>query len=132
MTRLNRGANTMSEAFPIIIHHNPDCGTSRNVLAAVQTAGFKPRVVEYLKTGWDRAELERLVEAMGLPARELLRPRETRATVPELLEPGASDDAVLDAMVAHPGLANRPIVETPPGVRLCRPADRVRELLPSV
>ncbi|WP_127088912.1 arsenate reductase (glutaredoxin) [Aquabacter cavernae] len=116
-------------AFPITIYHNPKCGTSRNTLAMIEAAGYAPTVVEYLKTGWTRPLLEHLVGAMGGTARDILREKGTPAAELGLLEPGVSDDALLDAMVAHPILVNRPIVETPLGVRLCRPSERVLDLL---
>lgn len=115
--------------FPITIHHNPKCGTSRNALAMIEAAGYAPTVVEYLKTGWTRPQLERLAAAAGGGVRGLLREKGTPAAELGLLDPGVSDDAILDAMVAHPILVNRPIVETPLGVRLCRPSEEVLGLL---
>jgi arsenate reductase len=119
----------MASDFPVTIHHNPNCGTSRNTLQLLRDGGHEPRVVEYLKTGWSRAELERLLARAGLKPRDVLRSRGTPAEELGLLKEGVSDDAVLAAMTEHPVLVERPIVETPKGVRLCRPADKVREIL---
>ncbi len=118
----------MSE-FPITIFHNPACGTSRNTLAMIQAAGYAPQVIEYLKTGWTKAQLQDLLAAMGARPRDILREKGTPAAELGLLDPGATGDAILDAMVEHPILVNRPIVVTPKGVRLCRPSDVVFELL---
>ena len=115
--------------FPVTVFHNPACGTSRNVLAMVEAAGCRPEVVEYLKTGWDAAQLRGLFEAAGLTPREALREKEALATDPALLAPGASDEAILAAMAEHPILVQRPIVRTPKGAALCRPAERVLDLL---
>jgi arsenate reductase len=111
----------------ITIYHNPACGTSRKVLAALREAGHAPHVVEYLKAGWTRPQLQRLLGTMGATPRDILRAKEA----PDLPE-DASDDAILDAMVAKPVLVNRPIVITPRGTRLCRPAEQVTGLLESV
>jgi arsenate reductase len=119
----------MSEEFPVIIYHNPDCGTSRNVLAMIRAAGYEPTVVEYLKTGWTRAQLLDFLNCMGAHARGLLREKGTPAAELGLLAPNATDDQILDAMVAHPILVNRPIVITPRGIKLCRPSEVVLELL---
>lgn len=119
----------MTDAFPITIFHNPDCGTSRNALAMIRAAGYAPTVVEYLKAGWTRPQLERLLAALGLGARDLLRTKGTPAAELGLLAPGVSDAAILDAMVAHPILVNRPIVVTPRGARLARPSEAVLDLL---
>lgn len=118
----------MSDVFPITIYHNPNCGTSRNTLAAIREAGYAPTVVEYLKAGWDRATLKRFLQHM--PMSDLMRVRGTPAEELGLTAPGVSEDAILDAMIAHPILVNRPIVETPLGVKLCRPVEVVRSLLP--
>ena len=115
--------------FPVTIHHNPNCGTSRNVLAAIREAGHEPRVVEYLKTGWTRPALETLLARMGARPRDILRLRGTPAEELGLADPAVGDDRILEAMVAHPILVERPIVETPLGVALCRPADKVAALL---
>ena len=118
----------MSE-FPITIFHNPACGTSRNTVAMVQAAGYAPEVVEYLKTGWTKAQLQGLLAAMGARPRDILREKGTPAAELGLLDPGATDDAILDAMVEHPVLVNRPIVVTPKGVKLSRPSEVVLDLL---
>ena len=119
----------MSEDFPITIFHNPDCGTSRNVVAIVKAAGYDPFVIEYLKAGWDRRLLESFLADMPATARDLLREKGTPAAELGLLDPAVSDDALLDAMIAHPILVNRPIVVTPLGVKLCRPSEAVLTLL---
>ena len=114
---------------PITIFHNPKCGTSRTVVETVQAAGCAPVIVEYLKAGWTRPQLEGLLARMGARPRDILRTRGTPAEALGLLDPGVSDAQILDAMVAEPILVERPIVAAPKGVRLCRPAERVRELL---
>jgi arsenate reductase len=119
----------MSDTFPVTIYHNPNCGTSRNVVALVQAAGYAPKVIEYLKAGWTRDQLTGLLTKAGLTARDLLREKGTPAAELGLLGPGVGEDAILDAMVAHPILVNRPVVETPHGVRLCRPSEAVLPLL---
>ena len=119
----------MAQDFPVVIHHNPNCGTSRNTLEIIRQSGREPVVNEYLKTGWTRAKLEALLKAMGKRPRDILRTRGALAEELGLLKDGVSDDAVLEAMVEHPVLVERPIVETPKGVRLCRPAESVREVL---
>lgn len=119
----------MSDDFPIAIFHNPDCGTSRNTLAMIQAAGYEPSVVEYLKVGWTREQLTHLLTAMNARLRDILREKGTPAAELGLLAPNVSDAQILDAMVAHPILVNRPIVVTPKGVRLCRPSEAVFELL---
>jgi arsenate reductase len=113
-----------------VIYHNPDCGTSRNTLALLRSAGVEPHVVEYLKTPPSRAELAELLRRMGLPVRDVIRQKGTPYAALGLDDPHVSDDALLDAMVAHPILINRPIVVSPDGVRLCRPSDIVLDLLP--
>jgi arsenate reductase len=118
------------EDFPITVFHNPNCGTSRNALAAIRAAAHEPAVVEYLKTGWTRPQLEALLAAMGAKPRDILREKNTPAAELRLLDPAVPDGAILDAMVAHPVLVNRPIVVTPKGARLARPAEAVLELLP--
>jgi len=110
----------MSE-FPITIYHNPDCGTSRNALAMIEAGGYRPSVVEYRLMGWTRPQLEDLLAAMGARPRDLLREKGTPAAELGLLEPAVDDEAILQAMVDHPILVNRPIVVTPTGVELCRP-----------
>ncbi len=115
--------------FPITIYHNPDCGTSRNVVAIVKAAGYVPKVVEYLKVGWTRPLLETILTDMPASPRDLLRVKGTPAAELGLLEPGVSDDSLIAAMLAHPILVNRPIVVTPKGVKLCRPSEVVAVLL---
>ncbi|MDQ0390447.1 arsenate reductase (glutaredoxin) [Labrys monachus] len=114
----------------VIIYHNPDCGTSRNTLALIRNAGVEPHVIEYLKTPPARALLRQLIERMGIPVRALLREKGTPFAELGLSDPALSDDALLDAMMAHPILINRPIVVSPKGVRLCRPSEQVLDLLP--
>ena len=113
----------------VVIHHNPDCGTSRNVLAIIEAAGYKPKVIDYLKTGWTRPQLEGLFAAAGLRPREALRTSKSPAAELGLLDPAVTDEALLDAMVEHPVLVNRPIVCTAKGVKLCRPSETVLDLL---
>ena len=113
----------------IVIHHNPDCGTSRNVLAIIEAAGYRPTVVEYLKTGWTRPQLLGLFAAAGLTPRDALRTTRSPAAELGLLDPAVGSDALLDAMLQHPVLVNRPIVCTARGVRLCRPSETVLDLL---
>jgi arsenate reductase len=115
--------------FPITIFHNPACGTSRNVVALAKAAGYEPQVVEYLKAGWTKDQLKQLATAAEVPLREFLRDRGTPAAELGLLEPTVTDDAILEAMVAHPILVNRPIMVTPKGTALCRPSERALELL---
>ena len=119
----------MSDDFPITIFHNPDCGTSRNTLAMIRAAGYEPIVVEYLKAGWTRPQLEQLLAGMAASPRDILREKGATAAELGLLEPAVSDDQLLAAMVAHPILVNRPIVVTPKGAALCRPSERVFDLL---
>ncbi|HUO53206.1 MAG TPA: arsenate reductase (glutaredoxin) [Rhodoblastus sp.] len=113
----------------VVIHHNPDCGTSRNVLAIIEAAGYQPTVIDYLKTGWTRPQLVDLFAAAGLTPRQALRTTKSPALELGLLDPAVSDDALLDAMLKHPVLVNRPIVQTEKGVRLCRPSETVLDLL---
>lgn len=119
----------MSDSSPITIFHNPACGTSRNTLGMIQAAGRKPEVVEYLKAGWTRPQLEALFAKMGVRPRDVLRVRGTPAAELGLTEPGVSDEQILEAMVAHPILVERPIVVGPKGAALCRPAGKVTDLL---
>ena len=119
----------MTEPFAVTIHHNPACGTSRNTLEMIRAAGHEPTVVAYLETGWDRATLTRLLAAMGATPRAVLRTKGTPAEALGLLADDVSDETILEAMLAHPVLVNRPIVETPLGVKLCRPSERVFDLL---
>jgi len=113
----------------ITIFHNPRCGTSRNTLAMIREAGHAPQVIEYLSNPPTRAALARLIAQAGLSVREAVRSKESLYGELGLSDPATSDDALLDAMIAHPILINRPFVTTPNGVRLCRPAERVREIL---
>lgn len=113
----------------IVIHHNPDCGTSRNVLEIIRASGTEPEVIEYLTTGWSRPQLLALFAAAGLTPRSALRTSKSPAESLGLLDPDVSDDALLDAMLEHPVLVNRPIVCSAKGVRLCRPSDAVLDLL---
>jgi len=115
--------------FPITVFHNPDCGTSRNVLRAILDQGYEPKVVLYLETGWTRGQLTDLIARMGAPVRAILREKKTPAEALGLLDPAVSEEALVAAMVAHPVLVNRPIVETPLGVVLARPSERVFEVL---
>jgi arsenate reductase len=115
--------------FPVTIFHNPACGTSRNVVAMVETAGYRPEVVEYLKAGWTADQLKALFAEAGLTPREAMREKGSPATELGLLDPGTPDTAILAAMVAHPVLVNRPIVRTPKGAALCRPSEKVFDLL---
>ena len=115
--------------FPITIYHNPACGTSRNTLAMIRAAGYEPTVVEYLQAGWTRPQLEELLTSMGARPRDILREKGTPAAELGLLDPVTTDDQILDAMVQHPILVNRPIVVTPKGVKLSRPSEAVLDLL---
>jgi arsenate reductase len=115
--------------FPVTIYHNLECGTSRNALAMIEAAGYRPDVVEYLKTGWSRPLLEELLAAMQARPRDVLREKGTPAAALGLLENAATDDAILSAMLKHPILVNRPIVATPKGTKLCRPSEVVLTLL---
>jgi arsenate reductase (glutaredoxin) len=113
----------------VTIFHNPRCGTSRNTLAAIREAGIEPRVVDYLKDTPTRAELLNMIGRAGLSVRDALRDKEAIAAELGLNDPAVGDEALLGAMVAHPILINRPFVVTPKGVRLCRPAELVQEIL---
>jgi arsenate reductase len=115
----------------ITIYYNPACGTSRNVLGLIRNSGAEPTVVEYLKTPPDRATLQALIAALGIPLREAIRQKGTPYAELGLDDPALSDDALLDAMLQHPILINRPIVVTALGTRLCRPSETVLEILPS-
>jgi len=115
----------------ITIYHNPRCGTSRSTLALLRERGFEPEVIEYLHTPPSRETLLALVAASGQPVRELVRAKEALFTELGLDAPGVTDAQLIDAMLAHPILINRPIVVTPVGARLCRPAERVEEILPA-
>ena len=113
----------------VVIHHNPDCGTSRNVLSIIRAAGYDPVVIPYLETGWTRPQLLGLFAAADLTPRDALRTTKSPAEELGLLDPAVPDDALLDAMLAYPILVNRPIVCSPRGVRLCRPSESVLDLL---
>ncbi|KXV19539.1 arsenate reductase [Acetobacter malorum] len=115
----------------VTIYHNPACGTSRNVLALIRNSGEEPRIIEYLKTPPSRAELVDLIARMGVPVRAILREKGTPFHELGLDNPALSDDTLIDAMIAHPILINRPIVATPLGVALCRPSETVLDILPS-
>lgn len=114
----------------ITIYHNPKCGTSRNTLAMIRERGHEPVIIEYLKTPPDRATLARLLADAGLRARDLLRTKEALYDELNLADPAWTDDQLLEFIGQHPILLNRPIVETPRGTRLCRPAELVQEILP--
>jgi arsenate reductase len=116
-------------SFPVVIHHNPGCGTSRNALAMIRAAGYEPVVIEYLREGWTRPQLLALFAAAGITPREALRVGGTPAEALGLTGPGVADADLLEAMTRHPVLVNRPIVCTPRGVRLCRPSHRVLDLI---
>lgn len=113
----------------VVIYHNPACGTSRNTLALLREKGIEPQVVEYLKEGWTRPQLQGLLERMGVGAHDILRVRGTNADALGLTDPNASDEALIAAMIIEPILVNRPIVVTPKGAALCRPAELVLGLL---
>jgi arsenate reductase len=113
------------------IYHNPGCGTSRNALALLRNAGIEPVIVEYLREPPSRSQLQALIQDAGLTVREALRPKGTLYEELGLANPALTDDQLLDAMLAHPVLINRPFVVTPLGTRLCRPLDRLYEILPS-
>lgn len=114
----------------VTIYHNPACGTSRNTLALIRNSGVEPEIVEYLKTPPSRDRLADLIRRMGVPVRDVLREKGTPYAELGLDDASLSDDRLLDAMIAHPILINRPIVETPLGVRLCRPSEAVLDILP--
>ncbi len=116
----------------IIIHHNPECGTSRNTLQMIRDSGEEPIVIEYLQEGWSKPQLQALFAAANLTPIEALRETKSPATELGLLEEGVLDEDIMDAMIEHPILVNRPIVCTPKGVRLCRPSETVLELLDNI
>jgi arsenate reductase len=116
-------------AVDVVIYHNPACGTSRNTLAMIRNAGIEPHVVEYLKTPPSRALLVELIDRAGITPRDLLREKGTPYAELGLGDASLSDDALLDAMIAHPVLINRPLVVSPLGVKLCRPSEAVLDLL---
>lgn len=113
----------------VIIYHNPDCGTSRNTLAMIRQSGVEPEVIDYRANPPSRARLEQLIADAGLSVRQAIRQKDTPYAELGLSDPTLSDDALLDAMLAHPILINRPFVETPLGVRLCRPSEAVLDIL---
>lgn len=115
----------------VVIYHNPECGTSRTTLATIRNAGIEPHVVEYLKTPPSRVLLQQLIARMGISVREAVREKAPAYTELGLDNPALTDEQLLDAMMAHPILINRPIVVTPKGVRLCRPSELVLDLLPA-
>lgn len=114
----------------ITIYHNPQCGTSRNVLALIKNTGAQPKVIEYLKTPPTREELLALLAQMAVPVRALMRQKESLYGQLGLGDAALTDDALIDAMMAHPILMNRPVVVTPLGTRLCRPSEAVLDILP--
>lgn len=113
----------------IVIYHNPECGTSRNTLQMIRASGVEPIVIEYLKEGWTKPQLQVLFASANLSPKEALRETKSPARELGLLEDGISDDIILEAMLEHPVLVNRPIVCTPLGVKLCRPSEVVLDLL---
>ncbi|MBB6424623.1 arsenate reductase [Sphingopyxis sp. JAI128] len=115
----------------IILYHNPDCGTSRNTLAMIRNAGIEPHVVEYLKSPPTRVLLEQMIARAGISPRDLLREKGTPYAELGLDNPALSDEALIDAMMEHPVLINRPLVVSPLGVKLCRPSELVLDLLPT-
>jgi len=115
----------------VTIYHNPNCGTSRNVLAMIRRSGEEPVVIEYLKNPPSRERLRELIKAMGIPVRALLREKGTPYAELNLGDPKWSDEQLLDFMIAHPILINRPIVVTPKSVKLCRPSETVLDILPN-
>lgn len=117
-------------AVDIVIYHNPECGTSRNTLAMIRNAGIEPHVIEYLKKPPSRALLVDLIDRAGITPRDLLREKGTPYAELGLGDTSFSDDALVDAMMAHPVLINRPLVVSPLGVKLCRPSEAVLDLLP--
>ncbi len=121
----------MSHPVDVVVYHNPACGTSRNTLGLIRNAGIEPHVVEYLKTPPTRELLVQLIARAGITPRELLREKGTPYAELGLGDTALSDDALLDALMAHPILINRPLVVSPLGVKLCRPSEAVLDLLPS-
>jgi arsenate reductase len=120
----------MSAMSKVTIYHNPQCSTSRNALALIRESGSEPKVIEYLKTPPSREKLAELIRKMGITARELLREKGTPYEELGLGDPAHTEEQLLDAMLEHPILINRPIVETPLGTRLCRPSETVLQILP--
>lgn len=121
----------MNTDTDIVIYHNPECGTSRNTLAMIRNAGIEPHVVEYLKTPPSRALLESLIARAGITPRDLLREKGTPFAELGLDDPALSDAQLIDAMMAHPILINRPLVVSPLGVKMCRPSEEVLDLIPA-
>lgn len=119
----------MTEPFPVTIYHNPACGTSRNTLAMIAAAGYGPTVVDYRVTGWTAELIRQLCTEMGVRPAALLREKGTPAAELGLTDPATTDERLIEAMVEHPILVNRPIVRTPLGTRLCRPSELVLDLL---
>ncbi|XQF92995.1 arsenate reductase (glutaredoxin) [Pseudoalteromonas espejiana] len=113
----------------VVIHHNPECGTSRNVLNIIKAAGYTPTVIEYIKEGWTKPQLQALFAAAGLTPKTALRITKSPAKELGLLDDSITDEAILEAMLTHPILVNRPIVCTAKGVKLCRPSESVLSLL---
>src|ERR1700692_3308640 len=129
--RDRRGHTPGGAIMTVTTYHNPNCGTSRNVLAMIRQSGEEPVVIEYLKNPPSRERLKALIQAMGIPVRTLLREKGTPYAELGLGDPKWSDDQLLDFMIAHPILINRPIVVTPKGVKLCRPSEKVVDILPN-
>ena len=119
----------MSASIPITLYHNPNCGTSRNVLAMIRAAGYEPEIVEYIQVGWQRQQLIELLAALNVEASAVLRIKGTPAETLGLTEDCAPNEAIIEAMLTHPILVNRPIVVTPKGTQLCRPSEAVIPLL---
>jgi len=119
----------MTKTFPITLYHNPDCGTSRNVLAMIRVAGYEPEIIDYVQAGWTREQLVGLLRAMNVSARDALRIKGTPAEALGLTDASTTEQAIIDAMLEHPILVNRPIVVTPIGTNLCRPSEAVIPLL---
>ncbi|CAN5464636.1 arsenate reductase (glutaredoxin) [soil metagenome] len=119
----------MTDDFPITIFHNPVCGTSRNALAMIRSAGYEPTVVEYLDAGWTRSQLLDLFNRAGSQVRAFIREKGTPAAELGLLGQDVPEETILQAMIDHPVVVNRPIVVTPKGVKLCRPSEAVLDLL---
>ena len=113
----------------VVIFHNPDCGTSRNVVRIVEAAGYTPAIVEYLKTGWTKPQLQALFAAAGVKPRDALRVKKSPAVELGLTDPSVADEDIIEAMIAHPILVERPIVVTAKGTALCRPSELVLDLL---
>lgn len=122
---------TRTDYVDIVIYHNPECGTSRNALAMIRNAGIEPHVIEYLKTPPSRPMLERLIARAGISPRELLREKNTPFAELGLGDPELADAQLVDAMMEHPDLINRPLVVSPLGVKLCRPSEAVLDLIPA-